>query len=197
MIYAASAFLEKVSRYSFVAALIIVIPACAINPVALIERTPDVTYPFDLSQTGSVSTFDFNAGGNLNRTYGYSFELRFSNPSGDAATLRRLDQLLGVGANPTSQAIEDAHGENILARRGAEIPVKLTITRRDGKTETTIYDKVLRQLYPGGGNQYFVNVGIDSVRMEPGPYTVRLEALRAISEFSSTPIQFRVYVPHK
>ena len=152
---------------------------------ALFEKLPHVTLPFTLSEKGHVLTTDFKAGGNLNKTYLYNFRLSFL-ITDDEFKSGRIAGLLGYG--------QQRFG---FFRGGIPIPLRLTISRLVDGNEMVVYNEEVQHLLIGGaGNSRFFK-DIDSVRLEPALYRVRLETLAAVPELADVPVNFEIGLPGK
>lgn len=152
---------------------------------AMAERLPrqPIFLPFALAQKGAALTIDFEAVENARYTFILTFQW-----SKDVAENARLIKFMGDGRY-------DPNTHKRL-NNGLPIPLKLQISRLDPSGEISIYDKEIIEEelegYRADGSSF--SKIIDIVKLPPGNYRVRVEALRDIPELAATPIQFGIYV---
>ena len=163
---------------------------------ALFEKLPHVTLPFTLSEKGHVLTTDFKAGGNLNKTYTYTFYLSFLTKDSPAELRLRVAGLLGFNAPKNGSTYTNENGEIVHNRTGIPIPLKLSISRLDGEIETVVYNQEFRQLWTlAYGASY--DKAIDKIKLDPAYYRIRLETLAAVPELANAPVSFEIGLPGK
>jgi len=166
--------------------------ALSLELSALFEKLPHLTLPFSLAKSGYVLTTDFEAGGNFKKSYLYTFHLSFLVNNDNFG---QLSKLLGFGATPNSDgASRDDDGS---IRAGIAIPLKLNIARLDGKNEIAVFSKEYNKLAAGGAGDSKLFTSIDHIRLDPGTYRVRLEALTAVPELANVPVNFEIGLPGK
>lgn len=160
------------------------------------ERLPHFTIPCSLAEKGHILTTDFKAGGNLNKTYGYTFYLSFLTKDSPEELRQRVAGFLGFREPKNGSTYTDANGQIVYNRTGIPIPIRLTISRLDGESETVVYNQEFRQLWTlAYGASY--DKAIDVIRLEPARYRVRLETLAAVPELADVPVSFEIGLPGK
>jgi len=162
--------------------------AFPINFADFFEKLPHITLPFSLAKKGHVLTTDFKAG---EKPYTYSFYISFNLRSCDPEQLHRVAILLGLIDPNTGQVFTQ------LDDRSIPIPLKLTVIRLDGEKETVVYNKEVSKTSSGGGTNSYLPRGIDSIKLEPALYRVRLETLAAVPELADIPVNFEIGLPGK
>jgi hypothetical protein len=63
--------------------------------------------------------------------------------------------------------------------------------------ETLVYEREFHQLFPGGGSNFYIGVPLDSIKLEPATYRIRLETLAAIPDLADLPVNFEIGLPGK
>jgi hypothetical protein len=144
-----------------------------------------------------VITTDFKAGGNLDKTYTYTFFLNFHVTKGDQQDLQRVATLLGFNESGNSGTYKDKDGHLIYVTTGIPIPLRLSVRRIGQENTGDVYSKDVSQLWSLGGNNGSLLKVIDQIKLEPGNYRVRLETLKAVNELSTTPVEFEIGLPGK
>lgn len=161
-------------------------------PALLEKLPPEIDVPFSLAESGYVLTTDFEAG---EKTYTYTFYLDFSTD---------VTKQLAPGAahafgfdDPHTGAYQYVNGQYEFFRTGGPIPLRLTVSRINGKDEVIAYDKEFSQLIGFGGNRSSILRTIDKIKLEPGHYRVRLETLASVGDLAAIPVNFRIGLPGK
>ncbi|NKI70726.1 hypothetical protein GN109_14985 [Collimonas pratensis] len=157
---------------------------------ALTEKLPHVVLPFNLEEKGYIATTDFVTG---NKAYTYTFYLNFQIKNNQ----ERIAKLLGLRDPDDGGGYKDADGQFVSIRTGIHIPLRLTVSRLDGENEVVVYDENFHQLRSLGGNDSSFLRTIDRVKLEPGHYRIRLEALAAVKELAEVPVNFEIGIPGK
>lgn len=167
--------------------------AFPLDLAALTEKLPHITLPFSLAEKGYVLTTDFKAGGNRNKAYIYTFYLSFLITDDDLKS-GHIPRLLGFGTQNDGGAYTDADGS---IRSGVLIPLKLRISRLEGKNEVTVLTKEYKKLSSSGAGNSRLFTAIDHIKLEPANYKVRLETLAAVPELAGVPVNFEIGLPGK
>jgi hypothetical protein len=160
--------------------------SCGLYLPALFDKTPPhITLPFNLAEKGHVLTTDFKAS---NKAYTYTFFLEIP--------LKKDNQEdfppVALGGN--GGTYKDTNGKDVYIRTGIPIPLRLTISRIEGKNEVIVYNEEFNQLWSLGGSRSSFLKSIDQVKLEPALYRVRLETLAAVSELADRPVNFSISV---
>ncbi|MDE2420128.1 MAG: hypothetical protein KGO49_02965 [Gammaproteobacteria bacterium] len=158
----------------------------------LFEKSPPTLFiPFRLDKAGFVLNKEFETKA---RSQVYFFDLAFKPKviDGNKEQLHRVIRLLERNNHYNDQYI-DANGVVIYPRHGIKIPLRLTIIRIDSSQEIQIYDQIFDRLYSsGGGTEGFLPSEIDGVRISPGKYRIRLEALETVPELADIDVELYV-----
>jgi hypothetical protein len=146
-----------------------------------LPRQP-LVLPFAAAHKGTVLTTDFQA--TEDNMYWFSLQLIFK--QNNVEDRERIRKLAGSGGyDPKARKRLD---------NGLPIPLRLTITRLDPSGVSPIHDKeIIEEELEGYSATYYSKI-IDTVRLSPGNYRVRVEALRDIPELAETPINFTIYI---
>lgn len=153
---------------------------------AMAQRLPrqPILLPFSAAQKGAVLTIDFEV---IENNF-YTFILTMGFKKNDMTDTQRVVKLAGDGGyDPKTHK---------RLNNGLPIPLKLKISRLKPSGEISIYDKEIieEELEAYRADAKGLSKKIDRIKLAPGNYRVRVEALRDIPELAATPIQFGIYI---
>lgn len=125
--------------------------------------------------------------------YTFYFTFHFS----DEAEAKKGFEIFEIGKRSTGGQIKDVNGNWEHIRTGISIPLRLTVSKLNGATETIVYDKSIEQLWWLGGNNSMLSEAIDKIPLPKGKYVVQLNVLQPISELSGVLSDFEIGLPGK
>jgi hypothetical protein len=164
----------------FLAAVALAAVFGALNAVSPFAR---IDVPFEAGRKGAVVEAALNVTTTTERRYTFYLDLLYR-PK-DWQDMGRVRTLAGTGAYRDGRQIDT----------GLAIPVRLSVDRVDGGGPRSILDGVFtRHDLEGFSADRFFKV-ITRIRLEPGRYWVRIEALDNIPELDGTPVHLDIHIP--
>lgn len=151
-----------------------------------LPREP-ISIPVSLAEKGFSITTDFAA---IKRIYGYTFSLDLGTEENNEEQHHRLAKLWGGPSSLNSETFE-------LKPVGIPIPVRLSVSRIDGKEELIVYEKDFFQLASWAASRTFVSKRFAVVQLQSGHYRVHLVVLDAVPELAATQITLRILIQRK
>ena len=139
---------------------------------------PPVQVPFLLEEAGSVVEIELN----ISEYRGYFFNLEFPYHKDDEVDFLRVRKLIGSGEISRDGSRVDP---------GVPLRILLEIDGRDSTGEMVYYKNIVNPVLVSVGSDYFTK-RIDSVKLKPGAYKIRLESLLNVPEFNRFPVKFSV-----
>ena len=160
------------------------------------EELPQFNIPYKLSETGYVVAFYFQAGGNLNKTYKYTFSLDFQLNKAANESIQEARKLLGTTEIGDGATHKTKFSDFDWIRTGIRIPLELTISNGDVENSKILYRATFEKLWTVGYGDS-IEKAIDAVKLEPGKYKIQLRVLSAVPELADIPVNFKISLPGK
>jgi Domain of unknown function (DUF5625) len=113
----------------------------------------------------------------------YTFYLVFQGKEGDRADVDRVQALAGIG---NTYAGREEGG-------GIPVPVRLRVDRVRGSAGEALLDREFSE-HPIETSGTRPSKAITRMRLAPGKYRIKIEALEDIPELAGTPVRFKVQV---
>src|SRR5262245_16998844 len=141
-----------------------------------------VDVPFKAGNKGSVIEAEFSVA--MRKTYTFYLNLYFR--KGDGQNRERVRKLAGTGAYRDGRQIDT----------GLAIPVRLRVERIGNNRVSSILDRMFTDHDREGMAADHFSKLITRIRLEPGRYRARVEALENISELEDISVHFSLLVAH-
>ena len=170
-------------------------PAKAFDIRSVYEHPPHASVPFSVSEPDRAAHLNFVAGGNLKRTYKYTFYLSFHIEDAPAGKMEEIRALLG-SKDQLDGATSGEAGNFFHYRTGAQLPLRLTICKMVDTRCVPYYDETVHQLWTLSSSKAYDKV-IDTIELPPADYLVTLRSLAAMESLNSTPVTFEIGLPGK
>ena len=169
-------------RSFLIAALMLVAGALYVVMMNAQSLPAHVDVPFEAGNKGSVVEAEFSVA--TAKTYTFYLNLYFR--EGDRQNKERVRKLAGTGAYRDGRQIDT----------GLAIPVGLRVERISNNGASSILDRMFtEQDLEGMAADHFSKL-ITRIRLEPGRYRARVEALENISELEEISVHFSLLVAH-
>jgi hypothetical protein len=191
-------------RPFLVAALALVASTLYVVTMSALSRPAYVDVPFDAGHKGSAVEAEFSVA--TTRTYTFYLNLHFREgdqdrvPAGKAVLTQqelkllkrdrqnkeRVRKLAGTGAYRDGRQIDT----------GLAIPVRLRIERIGNNDASSIFDRMFTNHDLEGTTADYFSKRITRIRLEPGRYRARVEALENIPELEDISVHFNLLVAY-
>lgn len=143
-----------------------------------------VNLPFQAGVKGTVLETQFR----VLTTASYTFYLKLYFRATDEQDRTRIENLAGDGSR-------DRNGRSV--NTGLPIPVRLSVGRfSDGSGEWSVLSEVFTNHDLGDYNTTYYSKIIDGLRLDPGVYKMRIEALQDIAELNGVQVHFDMHTQH-
>jgi hypothetical protein len=169
-------------RSFLIAALALVAGALYVVTMSALSLPAHVDVPFEAGKKGSVVEAEFSVA--TRKTYTFYLNLYFR--EGDAQNKERVRNLAGTGAYRDGRQIDT----------GLAIPVRLRVERIGNNGASSILDRMFKDHDREGMAADHFSKLITRIRLEPGPYRARVEALENIPELEDISVHFNLLVAH-
>jgi Domain of unknown function (DUF5625) len=169
-------------RSFLIAALVLVAGALYVVTMSALSLPAHVDVPFEAGNKGSVVEAEFSVA--TRKTYTFYLNLYFM--EGDGQTKERVRKLAGTGAYRDGRQIDT----------GLAIPVRLRVERIGNNGASSILDRMFTDHDREGMAADHFSKLITRIRLEPGPYRARVEALENIPELEDISVHFNLLVAH-
>jgi len=163
-------------------ALALVAGALYIVTTNALSLPAHVDVPFKVGSKGSVVEAEFSVA--MRKTYTFYLNLYFR--KGDGQNRERVRKLAGTGAYRDGRQIDT----------GLAIPVRLRVERIGNNRVSSILDRMFTDHDREGMAADHFSKLITRIRLEPGRYRARVEALENISELEDISVHFSLLVAH-
>jgi len=167
---------------ALIGALGLVAGALYVVTMSALSQPAYVDVPFEAGNKGSVVEPEFSVA--TAKTYTFYLNLHFR--EGDSQNKERVRKLAGTGA----------YQDGRPAETGLAIPVRLRIERIGNNGASSVLDRVFtdHDLEVMAADHF--SKLITRVRLEPGRYRARMEALENIPELEDISVHFNVLVAY-
>jgi hypothetical protein len=180
-IVAGAAWRSK-ERSLLIAALVPVAGALYVVTISALSLPANVDVPFDAGNKGAVVEAEFSVA--TTKTYTFYLNLYFRD--GDRQNKEHVRKLAGRGAYRDGRQIDT----------GLAIPVRLRVERIGNSGASSILDRMFTDHdLEGMAADHFSKL-ITRVRLEPGRYRARVEALENIPELEDISVHFNLLVAY-
>jgi len=179
MVAAAGWRSRKPSR--LIASLVLVAGALYVVVISILSMPARVDVPFAAATKGSAVEAEFKVA----TTMTYNFELNLYARKGDREDSDRVSKLVGTGAHRDGRQVDT----------GLAIPVRLRVERRDESGVSSILDNVFTDHDLQGHAADHFSKRITRIRLKPGRYRARIEAVDNVPQLEGIHVLFGIRVP--
>jgi hypothetical protein len=170
------------NRPFLTAALAVAAGALYVVAMSALSLPAHVDLPFEAGKKGSVAEAEFSIA--TSKTYSFYLNLHFT--KGDRQSTERVRRLAGTGGYRDGRQVETGHA----------IPVRLRAERIGNNGASSILDRVFTDHdLEAMAADHFSKI-VTRIRLEPGRYRARVEALENIPELEDIPVHFNLHVAY-
>jgi len=170
------------NRPFLIAGLALVAGALYVVTMSALSQPAHVDVPFEAGNKGAVVDAQFSVA--ASKTYSFYLNLHFT--KGNHQDAERVRKLAGAGAYQHGRQLET----------GLAIPVRLRVERIGNNGTSSILDKVFTDHdREGMAADHFSKI-MTRIRLEPGRYRARVEALENIPELADILVHFNLHVAY-
>jgi uncharacterized protein DUF5625 len=170
------------NRPFLIAALALVAGALYVVAMSALFQPAYLDVPFEAGNEGSVVESEFSVA--TRKTYSFYLNLHFT--KGNRQDTERVRKLAGTGAYRDGRQIET----------GLAIPVRLRVERVGDNGVSSILDKVFTDHDLEGMTADYFSKIMTRIRLEPGRYRARIEALENIPDLEDISVHLNLLVAH-
>jgi len=174
---------QKFTRFAIPLLATLLVSSCMAQTPPDREHT---IHPFNL-KIWSTLEVDLQA---VEKTYIYTFSIDLFTGKKNSTEQRKIAELWGGNGGYYKDT-------DTPIAVGIPIPVRLTIERITSSGHESIFDKEIFKESNWAGSSTQLSKLVASIKLEPGHYRVKLEALDTVTELNDVPVQFRILIEHK
>src|SRR5215510_918685 len=179
---AAGAAWRSKKRPFLIAVLALVAGTLYVVTMSALSQPAYVDVPFEAGNKGSVVEAEFSVA--ARKTYTFYLNLYFT--KGDGRHTERVRKLAGTGAYRDGRQVDT----------GLAIPVRLHVEHIGDNGVTSILDKVFTNHDLEGTTADYFSKIIARIRLEPGRYRARVEALENLPQLEDISVHFNLHVAY-
>jgi hypothetical protein len=170
------------NRPFLIAALALVAGALYVVTMSALSQPAYVDVPFEAGNKGTVAEAEFSVA--TSKTYTFYLNLHFR--EGNGQNKERVRKLAGTGVYRDGRQTDT----------GLAIPLRLRVERIGNNGASSILDRAFTDHdFEGMAADHFSKL-MTRIRLEPGQYRARVEALENIPELEDISVHFNLLVAH-